>query len=155
VTLWATRDAPVLRHLALYPPRDGVLFTESRSDQPREGLPEVTETAFDEAITTLADAGYLAWEQRETEGGGGRIYTAFQVTGAGKQALGLWPRFDALGSPGELAAVLEALSVDAATEEERTNLKRAADAVRKAGPELLRSLAAGVLGGLARSQLGI
>jgi hypothetical protein len=155
VTLWATRDVPVLRHLAEHPPRDGVLFTETRSDQPREGLPGVTEAAFDEAVTTLADADYVAWEHRETEGGGGRIYTNFQVTGAGKQALGLWPRFDALGSPGELAAVLEALALDAATEEERTNLKRAADAVRHAGPELLRSLATGVLGSLARSQLGI
>jgi hypothetical protein len=45
------------------------------------------------------------------------------VTGAGKQALGLWPRFDALGSPAELAAVLEALAEEAPTEEERSNLK--------------------------------
>jgi len=155
MTLWAVRDEPVLRHLAARPPRDGVLFTQSRSAQPHEGLPELTEAEFEDAVTTLADAGYVAWGHRESEGGGGRSYSHFQVTGAGKQALGLWPRFDALGSPGELAGLLEALAADAATEEERTNLRRAAEAVRQAGPDLLRSLAAGVLGGLARSQLGI
>lgn len=155
MTLWTTRDEPVLRHLAEHPPYDGVLYPETRSDQPRAGLPEVTEAAFDEAVTILHDAEYVAWGRRETEGGGGRIYTGFQVTGAGKQQLGLWPRFDALGSPGELAALLDAVAREAPTEEERTNLERAADAVRRAGPPLIRSLAAGALGALARAHLGL
>jgi hypothetical protein len=50
--------------------------------------------------------------------------------------------------------VLEALAADAAIEES-ANLKRAAETVGHAGPRLLRSLAAGVLGGLVGSPLGV
>lgn len=74
------------------------------------------------------------------------------VTGAGKQAVGLWPRFDALGSPGELAAILEALAEDAATEEERFNLRRAAAAVRRSAPALIKAGLVGALSAVAKSQ---
>jgi hypothetical protein len=77
------------------------------------------------------------------------------VTGAGKQALGLWPRFDALGSPAELASVLEALAEDAATEEERSNLRRVAAAVRSAAPGLVKAALTGAVSAGVRATLGI
>jgi hypothetical protein len=82
-------------------------------------------------------------------------FCRFLVTGTGKQALGLWPRFDALGSPSELAAILEALADSAPTEEEASNLKRAARAMRRAAPGVIRGLAEAGLGAAARHVLGI
>lgn len=155
MTLWATRDEPVLRHLAVSPPRDDVLWTNRFSEQPREDFPALTEADFHRAVEVLHDAGHVSWGQSEGEGGGGWAFIHFQVTGAGKQALGLWPLFDALGSPAELAGLLEALGAEASTEEERTNIKRAADAVRRASPQLVKSAAVGALGVFARSQMGL
>ncbi len=82
-------------------------------------------------------------------------WTNFLVTGAGKQALGLWPRFDALGSPGELADILDALADNAPTEEQASNLKRAAAAVRRAAPGVVRGLAVAGLSAGARAVLGM
>lgn len=155
MTLWAERDEPVLRHLTESSPVHGVLFTESRSETPRKELQRVTEVQFHDAVQVLEDAGYVTWGHSEGDGAGGRSYTHFQVTGAGKQVLGLWPAFDALGSPGQLAEVLDALAEDAATEEERSNLQRAGAAVRRSAPEAISALATGALTTLARTQLGI
>jgi hypothetical protein len=155
VTLWASRDEPVLRYLAEHPPPDGAVWVNRMSEQPRAGLRGLTDAEFFRAIEMLGDAGYIVWRYSEGSGGGEWVFTDVQVTGTGKQVLGLWPRFDALGSPGELAALLEALAYDAPTEEERTNLQRAATAVRRSAPDVLRSLMAGALGAVARSQLGL
>ena len=96
----------------------------------------------------------MSSDGEQLSGGGGALWTHFQVTGAGKQALGLSPKFDALGSPGELADILDALADNAPTEEESSNLKRAAAAVRRAAPGVVRGIAAG-LGAGARAVLGI
>jgi hypothetical protein len=140
MTLWDSRDAPALRHLVEHPPEHGVLETHYRSDQPRAGLPALTEAELYRAVEVLGDAGYVAWSGGEGEGGGGRYYFDFQVTGEGKRVLGLWPRLDALASPEELAAVLEALAEGAPTEEERSALEGSADVARRTVPGLLRSL---------------
>jgi hypothetical protein len=132
-----------------------MLWVETRSEQPRPDYPALSDGDFYLAVLTLHDAGYVTWTRTEAEGGGNRHFQDFMVTGAGKQALGLWPRFDALGSPAELASVLEALAEDAATEEERSNLRRAADAVRRSAPDVIKAGVVGALGALARSQLGI
>lgn len=97
----------------------------------------------------------MSWSHEQGEGGGGWHFQDFHVTGVGMQALGRWPQFDALGSPSALAALLEALGQDAATEEERSNFVRAADAVRSTAPDLLRSLLVGALSAGARSLLGL
>jgi hypothetical protein len=132
-----------------------MLWVETRSDNPRPDFRALSDGEFYLAVMTLHDAGYVNWTRTEAEGGGSRYFQDFMVTGAGKQALGLWPRFDALGSPAELAAVLEALAEEAATEEERSNLKRAAAAVRRSAPELIKAGLIGALSTLARSQFGI
>lgn len=155
MTLWDSRDAPALRHLVEHPPEHGVLETDYRSDQPRAGLPALTEGEIYRAVEVLGDAGYVAWSGSEGEGGGGRYYFDFQVTGEGKRVLGLWPRLDALASPEELAAVLEALARRAPTEEDRSALEGSADLARRTVPDLLRSALSGALGALVRSQIGL
>ena len=155
MSVWERRDRPVLQYLANYPPAHGVLFTQRWNDAPRADVPQLTEAEVHRAVETLKDAGYVVDEGGEGEGGGGSAWFGLQVTGAGKQQLGLWPRFDALGSPGELAQVLEALAEEAAIDEERSNLRRAAEVVRRRGPEAVRSVLAGALGAYARAHLGL
>lgn len=155
MTLWDSPDAPALRHLVEHPPEHGVLETHYRSDQPRAGLPALTEAELYRAVEVLGDAGYVAWSGSEGEGGGGRYYFDFQVTGEGKRVMGLWPRLDALASPEELAAVLEALAERAPMEEERSALEGSADVARRTVPGLLRSALSGALGALVRSQIGL
>ena len=98
MTLWDSRDAPVPRNLVDHPPEHGVLETNFRSDQPRRGLPALREVEFYRAVEILGDAGYVAWSGSEGEGGGGRYYFDFQVTGEGKRVMGLSPR--RVGVPG-------------------------------------------------------
>lgn len=155
MSLWRERDEPVLRHLAANPPEHGMLWT-SRTSEARHGeLPDLTEAEVFRSVVTLGDAGYLAWRKGGGEGGGIWYFTDVQVTGAGKQVLGLWPHFEALGSPIALAALLERMAEEAPTEEERSNLRRTAGAVKRAAPELLRSAFVGVSSGLARSFVGL
>ena len=155
MSLWAIRDEPVLRHLAEHPPRDNAIWTHSRSHEPRPELPVVTEREFHRSVLILGDAGYVANEDGQYDGGGGCVFTHFQVTGAGMEALGLWPMFDELGSPAQLAALLEALGRDAATEEERTNLQRAAGVVRRAAPDVVRAALTGGISASVRAHLGL
>jgi hypothetical protein len=155
VSLWTTRDEPVLRHLAEHPPQYSILWTRSRRDEPRPELPAVSEREFHRSVITLNDAGYVAYGLVEPDGGGGWNFQDFQVTGAGMQALGLWPMFDELGSPAHLATLLDALGRDAATEEERTNLERTAAAVRRSAPEVIPAALAGGIGAFVRAHLGL
>jgi hypothetical protein len=153
MTLWDERDEPALRWLSDKPPHGNILATHRTDTAPHEGVPTLTRSQFHRAVQTLRDAGYVASD--EPQGQGGVHWTRFQVTGAGKQALGLWPRFDALGSPGELADILDALAENAPTEEQASNLKRAAAAVRRAAPGVIRGLAVAGLSAGARAALGI
>jgi hypothetical protein len=155
MSLWTTRDEPVLRHLAEHPPKDNAVWSRSRSDEPRPELPAVTEREFHRSMLVIGDAGYVAYEDGQYDGGGGCVFTHFQVTGAGMQALGLWPMFDELGSPAQLAALLDAIARDAATEEERTNLQRAASAVRRSAPDVVRAALSGGISAIVRAHLGL
>jgi hypothetical protein len=137
---WDERDRPVLRWLVENPPEGGVLRIYSQSGQPHEGLPSLTQAQVYRAVETLRDAGYLAGDAGRWSSRDAYTFTRVLVTGSGKQALGLWPRFDALGEPSELAAILDALANDAPTGEEASNLHRAAAAVR-AAPSVVRGLA--------------
>jgi hypothetical protein len=118
-------------------------------------LPSFTHAQVHRAVETLCDAGYVASDEGMWSAGGGVTWTRFQFTGRGKQAVGLWPRFDALGEPRELAAILDALAENAPTQKQATYLKRAASAVRRAAPDVIRSLAVAGLSAGARSVLGI
>jgi hypothetical protein len=160
MTLWADRDEPVLRWLLENPPNGGFLRVWAISglahgDTPFEGIPLLTQSQVYLAVETLRDAGYVASNRGEWSSGGGYTITQVQVTGKGKQALGLWPSFDALGSPDELAAILESLADNAATEEEASNLKTAARTVRSAAPAVVRALAEAGFSAAARHLLGI
>jgi hypothetical protein len=154
MTLWETRDFPVLDYMVEHPSSGG-LFTQSRSDQPQDGLPALTEAEFHRAVLTLGDAGYLSWTSTELDGGGGCFFQDIFVTGAGKQALGLWPLFDVLGSPAALAGILDQLGVEAAAADERSALSRAAELVRDLAPNAMRALLLGALREAARQNLGV
>ncbi len=155
MSLWRERDEPVLRHLAGSPPEHGMLWTHRTSEAPHADVPHLTEAEFFRSVLTLGDAGYLGWSKAKGESGGSWYFPHFQVTGAGKQQLGLWPHFEALGSPTALAALLERMADEAATEEERSNLRRAGEAVKRTAPELVRSAFVGVASGIARSFVGL
>jgi hypothetical protein len=154
VSVWEQRDEPVLRFLHDNPPDQGILWTNWLSEEPHADLPHVTKAEFERAVQTLHDAGYVSWESQEGEGGGGRYRQRLFVTGRGKQVLGEWPRFDALGDPGELAAVLERLAELAPTEEEASNFRKTAGLLRRGGTVALGALMKGALGAAMRGALG-
>lgn len=155
MSLWDERDEPVLRWLVENPSPVNMLSTHRFGSAARDGVPSLTQAQVHLAVETLNDAGYVSSGDAQADGGGGVLWTGFFVTGAGKQALGLWPRFDALGSPGELADILDALAENAPTEEQASNLKRAAAAVRRMAPGVVRALAVAGLSAGARAALGM
>jgi hypothetical protein len=150
VKTWLERDLPVLQYLAEHPPEGGLLFANWDQTEPDERMPELSQAAFHRAVVTLHDDRLVTWEKAGSETGGGVHWTRFQVTGEGMQALGEWPMFEALGQPLRLAALLETLAKNAASDEEQANLESAASRVRGLAPELLRSVVVGALQSLAR-----
>jgi hypothetical protein len=117
-------------------------------------LPELTEREFDETVTTLGDVGYVVGGRIDRREEAAASTPTSRARAPARRCTAHGGGSTRSGSPGELAAVLEALAADAAIEES-ANLKRAAETVGHAGPRLLRSLAAGVLGGLVGSPLGV
>jgi hypothetical protein len=85
MSLWDERDEPVLRYLNEHPVEHGILWTNWRSQEPHADLPHLTEAQFERAVETLHDAGYVAWEHQEGEGGGGRARQGVLVTGKGSR----------------------------------------------------------------------
>jgi hypothetical protein len=136
VSVWDERDHPVLRFLADQEHQGWMLETASRSHEPHPDLPQLTRAEFHRAVETLDDAGFVHYTNIEREGSpevGGVWWQDFILTGEGKQALGDWPYFDALGQPETLAAILERLAEYAPTEEEAQNYRRTATAIRALG----------------------
>jgi hypothetical protein len=154
MSLWTDRDLPVLGFLHDHPPYEGVFETDRLSREPHSDLPQLTKQDVHLAVQTLHDASYLDFANRENESTGGVLWMDILVTGAGKQVLGEWPLFEALGSPAELAAILDRLAEIAATDEEESNLRKAASSARERGVDGLKTLATGVLGAYGRSLLG-
>jgi hypothetical protein len=151
MSVWTERDLPVLRFLNENPPSNDILWTNWRETSPHPDLSDLSEQDFHQAVETLADAGFVSFREGDWDSAGGVPHLDFQVTGAGKQVLGDWPLFEALGQPAALADVLEELSKTAPTDEEEANLQHAAADVRKFSAESLEQLAAGALAALARS----
>jgi hypothetical protein len=155
MTLWERRDLPVLRALATSDDeniRQGYLQL-SRQDQNPLGLSLEVDEVF-EAVLTLGDAAYVEGELRR-EGAGGALFTHFQVTGRGQQALGEWPLFDQLASPETFALLLERMALVAPTEEEAGNLRKAASYARSLAAATVRSAAIAALVHVARSHVGL
>ena len=110
-TRWEQRALPVLRALANptgHYIREGILFVgHGRDSELGVDLPA---GFLHDTILQLADLGYVQLNEVNYEGGGGATFLGLRITGRGLQVLGQWPRFEALISPGTLAAVLEQLS---------------------------------------------
>jgi hypothetical protein len=153
MSVWTDRDYVVLRWLHDHPPYAEVLRTNWMSREPHTDLPELTDQDVHLAVETLHDEGLVDYRDRSWDSAGGVSWTAFQVSGAGLQALGEWPVFEVLTSPAELGRLLDALAELAPSEEEDTNLRTAARTARTKTAEALQSLAAGAVGAIVRSQL--
>jgi hypothetical protein len=154
MSVWSDRDLRVLRYLHEHPPRHEMLTTNWQSKAPHDELPGLTEQDVHVAVETLVDEGLVHYRDDSWNSAGGVHWMGIQVTGAGLQALGQWPVFDMLTSPEELGLLLDGLAQVAATDEEESNLHEAARSARGKSAEALRSVAAGALGALVRSQLG-
>jgi hypothetical protein len=107
-----------------------------------------------DAILTLLDMDYVE-AQVQYESGPGASFTHLRVTGRGQQALGEWPLFDEIASPDTLALFLERLAEEAPTDEEESNLRRAAVYIRNLGVPALRALAVGAIAHAARAALNL
>jgi len=153
MSVWTDRDYVVLRWLHQHPPDAEILRTNWMSREPHPDLPELTDQDVHLAVETLHDEGLVDYTDQSWESGGGVYWTAFQVSGAGLQALGEWPVFDVLTAPAELGQLLEALAELAASDEEETNLRTAARSARSKTAEALQSLAAGAVGAIVRGQV--
>jgi hypothetical protein len=104
------------RGLAVEPAKR-LLFTKSASDQPREGLPELTEREFDETVTTLGDVGYVVGGRIDRREEAAASTPTSRARAPARRCTAHGGGSTRSGSPGELAAVLEALAADAAIEE--------------------------------------
>ena len=96
-----------------------------------------------DTVLQLGDLRYLQSDDVKYEGGGDATFLGLRVTGRGLQVLGQWRRFEALVSPGTLAAVVEQLAEYAGPEESLSTGKAAA-LIRRIGPAGLKRAATGV-----------
>lgn len=151
---WERRDLPVLRWLQSNPPEHELLMTNWMDDGAHPDVPELNQREVHVAVEVLADEGLISYGDITFEGGGGVIWTQFQVSGAGLQALGEWPTFEVLDNPDQLGSLLESLADMAATDDEEQNLREAAMTVKSKSREALQSITAGILRALVRSQIG-
>lgn len=154
---WVERALPVL--VALHDStdryvRDGFLFMGLGERAATMLKLELSDDAIHDAVLQLGDLGYLEYNSIDYATGPTATFSGLRVTGRGLQALGEWPRFEALISPTTLAAVVDRLA-EYASPEEATPMKRAAAVIRKTGSAGLRSAAIGVGGQLLRHALGL
>lgn len=153
---WTDRALPVLR--ALEAPsngqvRDGFLSIGRGRAEKNLGV-ALSDDATHDTILQLHDAGYVEFKNVSYETGGGAHFSGLHITGRGLQVLGQWPRLEAIVSPLTFAALLDALA-EYAPADEATEMKRAANFVRRVAGTTLTSLALGAGGQLLRGALGI
>jgi hypothetical protein len=153
MSVWTDRDAVVLRWLHESPPYAEVLHT-ALSREPHPDVVGLSQQDVHLAVETLIDEGLVHYSSRTLTSGPGATWEGLHVSGAGLQALGEWPTFDALSSPPQLGQLLDALADMAPSDEEESNLRQAARTARTKSGELLQALAAGAFGALARGHLG-
>ena len=153
MTIWERRDLPVLRALATSDDphlQHGFLTVSGPSTL---GL-ALSAGEIHDAIFALGDVDYVEGEPQYSTGPS-VSFTRLRVTGRGQQALGEWPLFDDIASPQTLALLLERLAEEAPTDEEASNLRRAATYVRGLSGASLRALATGTAAQLAKIALGL
>jgi hypothetical protein len=139
VSLWETRDYPVLRAIADSDDNDllhGFLQLGGGQAGERLGL-QLSDEEIYTSVLVLGDADYLTGEMNP-ETGNNAFFTKLRVTGAGQQALGEWPLFGD-PSPATLAAFLEQLADEAPTPDEAENARRASRFVKALSREALRA----------------
>jgi hypothetical protein len=155
MSVWERRDLPVLQALATSGDenlRHGFLSIES-DGRNALGL-DLSAGELHDAILDLGDAGYIDGDVQYSSGPSAQ-FTHLQVTGRGQQALGQWPLFDEITSPETLALLLERLAEEAPSDEEASNLRRAAEYARTVGAGSLRAVVIAVLSQLAKTGLGL
>jgi hypothetical protein len=153
MSVWTDRDAIVLRWLHESPPSNEILRT-TLGHEPHPDLPGLSQRDVHLAVETLIDDDLLHSNDVTWSSGPSFTWTRLHVSGAGLQALGEWPTFDALSSPAQLGQLLDALADMAPNDEEESNLRQAGKTVRAKSGEVLQALAAGAFGALARGHLG-
>lgn len=154
MTIWEERDLPVLHFLAGRSVQQELFTTHRYAEEPHSELPELSERDVYRAVTTLVDADFLTYGEREPEGGGDVMWIDLRVTGLGKQVLGEWPLFAALGDPAQLAELLERLAERASTDEEEGNFRAGAKGIRQVAGTVLRELVVGAGIAASRGQIG-
>ncbi|MCU1592167.1 MAG: hypothetical protein JWP11_3423 [Frankiales bacterium] len=100
------------------------------------------DTQVDRSLRRLRDAGYI-----DPYFGGGWDNGVNAITSYGLEAAGAWPTPDT--HTDRLLAALEQAVTDAPTEEERSRRRKALDAFRSFGRDLLVNASGSALGGLA------
>ncbi|MDX6591756.1 MAG: hypothetical protein QOJ13_952 [Gaiellales bacterium] len=155
MTLWDTRDLPLLRAVA-DPANEQV---QGGYFQVGHGMAaaalgiDMPEDEVYAGLLALRDAGYLDFNESRSSGAHATV-ALFSVTGAGMQLLGEWPLFERMVSPLTLAAFLERLADEAPTDEEASAARSAAAYVRGLAPDVLRAVATGVSSTLLRGAIG-
>jgi hypothetical protein len=129
MSVWTDRDAVVLRWLHESPPSAETLHT-TLSTEPHPDLLGLSQQDAHLAVETLADEDLLHYNDERWASGPSALWTGLHVSGAGLQALGEWPTFDALSSPAELGQVLDALAEQLASTDEEESKPRCSSAAR-------------------------
>ncbi|SDS08177.1 hypothetical protein [Actinopolymorpha singaporensis] len=136
---WYTRDLPLLRatvRLCDKSATGGASFTGIAAES------GMSESEVHAGLRALDHGGYFV----KTEGAwGAGIIHVFGVTGEARRVVGSWPSPETAAD--RIEAALEALAKNAPTEVEKSNARRALEAIRSAGRDVVVSVAAAVITG--------
>lgn len=141
---WAGRDFPVLVTVAK--------LLDENFGSPLQPDDVMAESALDQqdvirALLALA-SGYVTIQQEHTQAGGIPFVTVTGLTERGRRAAGLWPDGDA---PDALVDLLQRAASTAADPDEKSRLRRAADALTGVGQGVMTD----VLAALIKAQAGV
>ena len=152
MTTWDRVDEPVLRWIRDdWPLKLGERHQYTFETRPPEPIPELDDLPSDElheSLRRLYEAELIDGLVAEAMGGT-TTWTNLRLTSLGLVAIGEWPDLDLIASAVGIHDVLDALA-DAAPEEERSFLRRAAGTVGRLGDEIVRSTLSGIAGDLGK-----
>lgn len=152
MTTWDRVDEPVLRWIRDdWPLKLGERHQYTFETRPPEPIPELDDLPSDElheSLRRLYEAELIDGLVAEAMSGR-TTWTNLRLTSLGLVAIGEWPDLDLIASAVGIHDVLDALA-DAAPEEERSFLRRAAGTVGRLGDEIVRSTLSGIAGDLAK-----
>jgi hypothetical protein len=149
---WDRVDEPVLRWIRDdWPLKLGERHQYTFDTRPPEPIPELDNLPSDElheSLLRLHEAELIDGLVAEAMSGS-TTWTNLRLTSLGLVAIGEWPDLDLIASAVGIHDVLDALA-DAAPEEERSFLRRAAGTVGRLGDEIVRSTLSGIAGDLGK-----